>query len=537
MRSRPRRTGKEAAPATVVKRDWRFWCIIMSLAICILLTAIEFSSVGTALPVITQDLQGDDFIWVGAAYNLGSTALLPFAGALAQIFGRRSIMLAAIFMFSIGSAVCGAAKNMTMLIVGRAVQGLGSGGITALIQIIIGDLVPLKDRGVFNGIMALAFGLGGGCGPVIGGAFAQSGQWRWLFYMNLPVCALAATLVAVFLRLKTPHAPLSEKLKRIDWIGNILVVGSTTSMVIALTWAGTQFAWLSVQVIVPLAVGFLGLAAFLTYEAIHPEYPIVPISLMGSTTAVSGYLQNFSNAVVLAATAFWLPIYFQACKDASPIAAGVDVFGMTYTLGPVAVLGGLIVQKSGKYRQPMWIGWIAVIAGTLLMTRLDENSTRAICFIFEIILGIGMGTVYVASYFPVLAPIPVEKNAPALAFFVFLRNFALIWGVTVAGSILQNRLSSNLPAAFVEKFPGGSQIALEIIPFIPSLEQPLRDEVRHAFAKAFQVMWFALAGVACFGFLSSFGMKHLPLHTSVDANWGQEEEVDEGQHQRLLAGS
>ncbi|KAJ7218461.1 major facilitator superfamily domain-containing protein [Mycena pura] len=524
---------KVVAPAVVGKRDWRFWCIIMSLAICILLTAIEFSSVGTALPVITEDLKGSDFIWVGAAYNLGSTALLPFCGGLAQIFGRRSVMLGAIGLFSIGSAVCGSAGNINTLIIGRGIQGLGAGGITALIQIIIGDLVPLKDRGLFNGIMALAFGLGGGCGPVIGGAFAQSGQWRWLFFMNLPVCVIAATLVAIFLRLKTPRGPLKEKLRRIDWIGNFLVVGSTTSMVIALTWAGTEFAWLSAQVVVPLSAGLVGLSAFLAYEALYPEYPIVPISLMNSVTAVSGYLQNFANAVVLSATAFWLPLYFQACKDASPIAAGVDVFGMTYTLGPVAVLAGLVVQRSGLYRQPMWLGWIAIIIGTVLLTRLDENSTRTIAFILQIILGFGMGTVYVAAYFPVLAPISVEQNAPALAFFVFLRNFALIYGVTIGGSILQNQLSSNLPATFVQKFPGGTQIAFEIIPFIPSIEQPLRDQVRHAFAKAFQVMWAALAGVACFGFLASLPMKRLPLHTSVDSNWGRD---DEGAGERLISG-
>nr|GAT49975.1 iron permease [Mycena chlorophos] len=521
--SATKRAPPQSSGVPAGERDWRFWCIIMSLAICILLTAIEFSSVGTALPVITEDLHGSDFIWVGAAYNLGSTSLLPFCGGLAQILGRRTVMLGAIGLFSIGSALCGSAVNINFLIIGRAVQGLGSGGITALIQIIIGDLVPLQDRGLFNGIMALAFGLGGGCGPVIGGAFAQSGQWRWLFFMNLPLAAIAATLVGTFLKLKTPPGALRDKLKRLDWFGNLLVVGSTTSMVIALTWAGTQFAWLSVQVVVPLVAGFVGLGAFLVYEALFPAFPIVPISLMDSTTAVSGYLQNFANAVILSATSFWLPLFFQACKDASPVAAGVDLFGMTFTLGPVAVLGGLVVQKTSRYRQPMWVGWIAVLAGTILLSRLNENSARGTAYAFQIILGIGLGTIYVSSYFPVLAPILIEQNAPALAFFVFLRNFALIWGVTIGGSILQNKLSSGLPSDFVQQFPGGTQIAFGVIPLIPTLQNPLRDEVRHAFASAFRTMWTVMAGVAAFGIISSLGMKRLPLHTSVDARWGRED--------------
>ncbi|KAJ7641544.1 major facilitator superfamily domain-containing protein [Roridomyces roridus] len=140
---------------TAVPRDWKFWCIIVSLAIGTLVTAIELTSVGTALPVIVQDLKGDKFVWVGSAYTLGQTALIPFCGGLAQIFGRRLVILSGIALFCVGSAVCGAATSMNFLIGGRTVQGLGAGAMIALTQIIIADLVPLKERGSFNGIMPL----------------------------------------------------------------------------------------------------------------------------------------------------------------------------------------------------------------------------------------------------------------------------------------------------------------------------------------------------------------------------------------------
>ncbi|KAJ6572152.1 iron permease [Mycena capillaripes] len=513
----------EPKAETEMPRDWRFWCIIMSLAICMLLTAVEFTAVGTALPVIVQDLSGDKFVWVGSAYTLGSTALIPFCGGLAQIFGRRIVVLVAIALFCIGSALCGAATTMNFLIGGRTIQGLGAGGITALIQIIIADLVPLKERGLFNGVMALAWGIGGGSGPVIGGSLAERGQWRWLFYLNIPICGLAAILVTIFLRLKKPIVPLREKLERIDWLGTLIIVASTTSVVIALTWAGIQFPWSSAKVLVPLILGFLGLAGFLVYEARFPEYPIVPVSLLGSRTAFSGYAQNFFNGIVLSTLAYWLSVYFQACKDAGPTAAGVDGFGLSYTISPSCLIAGLVVQKTARYRQPMWVGWILIIVGAALLATLDENSSRSMCYGFQALIGVGMGIIYVTAYFPVLAPIPVSQNAPALAFFTFLRNFALIWGVTIGGTVLQNELTMRLPPAFLAQFPGGTQIVFEVIPSIRDLPQPLKNDVRHAFAGSLQVLWNVLAGISGLGLLVSLFMKHLPLHTSVDADWGRDD--------------
>ncbi|KAJ6470258.1 iron permease [Mycena vitilis] len=504
-------------------RDWRFWCIIASLAICMLLTAVEFTAVGTALPVIVHDLSGDKFIWVGSAYTLGSTALIPFCGGLAQIFGRRIVALGAITLFCIGSALCGAATSMDMLIGGRTVQGLGAGAITALIQIVIADLVPLKERGSFNGVMALAWGIGGGSGPVIGGSLAQRGQWRWLFYLNIPICGLAALLVTIFLRLKKPDTPLRERLKRMDWIGNMIICSSTTSVVIAFTWAGIQFPWSSAKVLGALILGFSGLIGFLVYEARFPEYPIVPVSLLGSRTAFSGYAQNFLNGIVLSTLAYWLSVYFQACKDAGPTAAGVDGFGLSYTISPSCLIAGLVVQKTARYRQPMWVGWLLMIVGTALLGTLDENSGRSMCFGFQALIGVGMGIIYVTAYFPVLAPIPVSQSAPALAFFTFLRNFSLIWGVTIGGTVLQNELTQRLPPAFLAEFPGGTEIAFEIIPSIRNLPQPLKDEVRHAFAGSLQVLWNVLAGISGVGLLVSLLMKHLPLHTSVDGDWGRKD--------------
>ncbi|KAI0310149.1 major facilitator superfamily domain-containing protein, partial [Amylostereum chailletii] len=351
-------------------RDWRFWCIILSLGIPLMLTAIEFTAVGTALPQIVNDLGRSQFVWVGSAYTLRSSAFLPFCGGLAQIFGQRTAMLGTLFLFGLGSVLCGASTSLNFLIAGRTVQGLGGGAIAALIQIVIADLVPLRDRGVFNGIMALAYAMGGGTGPIIGGSLAQHGNnWRWLFYLNLPICGLAAIMVVVFMRLKMPKAPLLVQFSCMDWIGNFLIVSSTMAIVIALTFGGLQFAWKMANVPLPLILGLLGLCAFLVYEILVAAHPIIPVRIIVTDRmTLSGYIQNFLNAMILATLSYWLPVYFQACKGASPMASGVDIFGISFTVSPFAVIAGGVVQKLAKYRPPIWFRWSLTIIGLALLT-------------------------------------------------------------------------------------------------------------------------------------------------------------------------
>ncbi|KAF7308140.1 MFS general substrate transporter [Mycena chlorophos] len=541
---------KRAEPVPV-KRDWRFWAIIVSLGMCNILFSLEFSTVATAMPRIAEALPsaGGAYIWVGTAYNLGSTVLLPLCGGLSQIFGRKAVMLAGIALFILGSALCGAAKSMDSLLGGRTVQGIGGGVVSALIQIIVADLVPLKDRGTFNGILALCvpsfcdfsssqlysvYALSGSIGPVVSGALAEEGKWRWLFYMSLPISGCALALVVLFLHLKTPPAPpgVSGKLLRLDVFGNAILIGSTTAITLALTWGGVQYAWDDSRVLACLVIGVVGLGAFVVYEALVPQFPIVPIGMIMTRTSLSGYAQNFLNALILSAFSFWLPLYFQACKLASPIASGVDFFGGSQVLSPSAALAGFVIQRLGRYRLPMWCGWVFAIIGAAALGHVQAtpDSPRQTTLGLEALLAVGVGINYLAGFFPILAPIPVAQNAAALAFFIFTRHFGYIWGVTIGGAILQNRLVARLPASFVAQFPASgnsaTELAFEVIPLIRTLPQPLQDEVRQAFASAFSVVWFVLAGVAGLGLLISFAMKGLPLHTQMDEAYGRADAGD-----------
>ncbi|KAI0308846.1 iron permease [Amylostereum chailletii] len=511
-------TIQPSCPAAV-RRDFRFWLVFLAIATSTIITALELSAVSTALPDIIHDLNGTTFVWVGSAYTLSATAFIPLSGGLAQIFGRKLVILGSLLIMAIGSALSGAASSMNFLIAARTVQGLGGGGISATTAIIISDLIPLKERGVFNGLIGIAWAVSSGVGPLVGGGLAQAGQWRWLFYLNIPICGAAALLFVLFLRVPTPPGSWNEKFARVDWFGNAPVIAATTSCCIALTWSGIEHAWSSAPVLVPLILGLLGLAAFIIYEALVPKYPVVPFSLMSTITGVSGYLQTFILPVVMLGMIYYVPVYFQACKGASPIATGVDQLPFAFVQAPVGILAGASVTKSGKYRPQLWLSWVFVMVGMGLYTTLDENSPRSHSVGFLAIVALGTGILVTTTYFPVLAPLPISSNGLALAYFMFLRNFAQVWGVTIGGTILQNQLKKRLPEEFLRQFPGGTVIAYATIPLISQLPDELKAQVRAAFADSLRIVWFVLLGIAGFGFLCSLPMKQLRLHTEVDKDW------------------
>ncbi|KAG8703167.1 hypothetical protein FRC09_004312 [Ceratobasidium sp. 395] len=511
-----------ASPTEAPKKDLRFWLIFLALCVSTFLSALELTSVSTALPTIVESLNGHDFAWVGSAYTLGSTAFMPMSGGLAEIFGRRSVMLASLVIFAVGSAVCGAAQSMNMLIAGRTIQGIGGGGILTLTDIIVADLVPLAERGPYLGIVGSVWAVASAIGPPIGGAFAER-SWRWLFYINLPLAGIAIVLVLVFLRLNTPKDSFKHKITRIDWIGNFLVIGSTASTIIALTWAGARYSWSSYQVLVPLIVGLAGLAAAFAYEFTLAVEPIIPRELLSNRTSLSGYLGTFFHGIVVTAIIYYLPVYFQASKGDSPIQSGVDLFGIAFTVAPFAIFTGISTVVLKKYRPQNYIAWGFTLIGTGLLSTLKYDSSKAHSIGFQILIGIGGGILYASTTFPILAPLPVSRNAPALALFAFVRTFAGTYGVAIGSSVLQTELSKRLPLQFTAQFPGGSDIAFSAIPFINALEEPLRSEVRAAFADSLAILWKVMIGIAGMGLISVLLMKEVEMNTQTDEKWAIEQ--------------
>lgn len=506
---------------TKPRKNKEFWLTFMALVACLFLSALDLTAVGTALPTITKDLNGsDNFVWVGSGYSLSSTAILPLSGALADVFGRKPIMLLSVTFFAIGSALAGSARNMNMMIAARVIQGVGGGGILNLSDIIVSDLVPLAERGIYEGLLGLVWAFASGIGPPVGGAFAQKISWRWIFYLNLPFTVTAFTLVIFFMRVRTPEGSVREKIGLVDWTGNVIIIVGTSLAIIGLTWGGIHYPWKSAQVLAPLIGGMCLICFFIYYEAKFPKVPTIPLDIMANRTSFSGYMSTFFHGIVSISMIYYLPVFFQVCLGATPIRSAIDVLPSALVIAPWAFICGAIVQLTNNYRPINALGWMFTIVGFGLLSLLEIDSCVGQWVSFQFISSAGIGILYTSTIFPVLAPLPVSRAASALAFFNFTRSFAQTWGITISGTILQNELKKSLPHDFLSQFPKGVEIAYAAIPKIRALEEPLRSEVRQAFSQSMSTVWKLMAGISGLGVLTLLLLREIPLILHTDEKYG-----------------
>ncbi|KAJ7204692.1 MFS general substrate transporter [Mycena pura] len=497
------------------KRDFRFWLVFVALCCSLFLSSLDLGGVGTAAPTIVHELAGDNFSWVGSAYALGAASCLPLSGNLAQIFGRRPVLLGALVLFSVGSAIAGSARSMNILIGGRTIQGVAGGGIQALTAIVTADLIPLRERGIFNGITGLVWTLGSVVGPFIAGSLSQKASWRWIFYMNIPLCGLAFTVVACFLNVKTPRENLKTKLLQVDWLGNAFIISSTCSCMLGLSWAGVSFPWSSPQVLVPLIVGMVGMVWSVYYESRWPVKPTIPLVVLSNRTTVLGYIATIAHGIVSISVGYYLPTWFQAVREASPLMSGLYFLPISATISPSAIFQGRLIAKTGRYRMIIFTSWCFMLLGVGLIYSMDIHTALGPIVVFQLIQGFGMGLGY-ATTFAVQAPLPVTQNASAISLLTFCRTFSQAWGIAITGTILQNRLSHSLPVSVLSQFPANTEIAYNIIPQIPEMPQPLKGDVQKAFLDSMQLSWIVIEAICALGLVTFFFMKDIPLSRVTD---------------------
>ncbi|KAJ6506277.1 iron permease [Mycena vitilis] len=515
--------------ARTPRKTRAFWMCFVALMASTFLSALDQTAVGTALPTIAavlDDTDGD-YIWIGSAYAMASTAFIPLSGSLADAFGRKPIMLLCIAFFAIGSALAGASQHMSMMISARVVQGIGGGGILTLTQILLADLVPLSERGIYQGLIGLVWAFASSVGPPIGGALSSKENkalWRWLFYLNLPLTVLAFLLVLVYLSVRRPEGSVRSKLAQVDWIGNFIAMIGTGLALIGMTWGGIRYPWCSVAVITPLVLGLLFLCAFVVYEIKVARHPTVPKDVASNRTSLSGLLTTASHSVVSISVIYYLPVFFQACFGASPIRSAVDYLPGSLIGAPFAFLAGSIVTMSRKYRPVNWAGWVITIVAFGLFSTIREDSVVGEWVGYQVLGAAGLGILFSAPIFPILAPLPETRAASALALFSFARAFFQTWGITISSTILQNQLQTKLPSAFTAQFRPGVEIAYAAIPAIKKLDAPLRREVEKAFAESMAVIWQTMLGISVLGLLLSMLMKEVPMGTAVDEHYALREE-------------
>ncbi|BGP26012.1 hypothetical protein JCM10295v2_004955 [Rhodotorula toruloides] len=402
---------------------------------------------------------------------------------------------------------------MAMAIAGRSVQGIGGGAILTMSEIIVIDLVPLAERGAYMGILGAVWVIarpvwlvlpsaadsqprepGASCSTVRFRGFSplilQKRLIDSLHTVNLPFTGLALTLVAVFLNIKAPQTTLKEKLERMDY-ANVVFVAGATSLILGLTWGGSAYAWSSYHVLVPLVLGSFGLAVFLVLERSVVKYPTVPFEILTHPTA-------------LVDTYFYPTSYFQAAKALADPRWHRPL--PLITIAPFAILTGASVTVIGKYKAQNIVRLTGMWAG------------------FPILLSIGFGALYAGLNFPVLAPIPVQQQSPAMAFFGFIRSLGQVFAITVGSTILQNQLAKKMPQEYAAQIGGRGDAAFATIPLINDLPEPLRTTVRAVFADSTRTIWWFCLGITMAGLVVSLFMEDIPLATETDEeNWGLKE--------------
>ncbi len=386
--------------------------------------------------------------------------------------------------------------------------------------VIITDLLPLAHRGPAYGLIGLTWGLAAAGGPPVGGALASSGNWRWLFYLNVPVSCVALVLVYLFLNVKTPRSSWREKAAKMDY-ANLLCAAASTSTVYALSTGGVEHAWTSAQVLAPLVLGLAGLGAFLWVEKRWVAHPTVPFDILSNRNSLCGFLATFIHGIMVTALVYYLPSFFQACKGSSAVASGIQSFSLSFSVPIAAIIAGVSVTVTKHYLVQNYLGWVILIVGLGLMTLIRASSPAVVFVCFPVVAGLGLGALSTAARFPILAPLAPAQHPAAMSFFQFSRALGQVFGITVGSTVLTNRLARTLPAQFLAEF-GASEAA---IPYIKGLPEPLRAEVRVAFASSLQTVWYVILGVAFVGLLATCGLRSVPMTVVKDEQWGLEGEA------------
>ena len=403
---------------------------------------------------------------------------------------------------------------------GRSIQGVGGGGIISLTEILITDLVPLRERGKWFGFQSLTWALGSVTGPLIGGSFAQKASWRWIFWINLPFCGLGFLTLPFCLRLQRPPGRLASGLRRFDWAGAVLLTASTTSFLMPVSWGGIMFAWSSFRTLVPLILGICGLSVFVIYETYVAKTPLIPLRIFSNRTAAVNYIGTLIHGMVLWCLLYYLPLYYEAVKAYSPIIVGVAVFPETFTIAPLSIMVGVAVSLTGRFRWAIWSGWSLTVLGLALLYLLGpETSVPAFVFL-NLIPGLGMGLLFTSMNLAAQAASTEKHVGFAAAMYIFMRSLGQGVGVAVGGVVFQSQFAVEL-----RKYPDLARNATALARDASGLVQVIkampegaaeRTTIVNAYADALKVVWVVMAGLAFVALVLSFATKGLSLNAEME---------------------
>lgn len=516
--------------APLKKKPWQFWAVFPALCMTTFLSALDTSILSTALPTIALDINaGESYMWITNSYILSSTVVLPLFGQTANIFGRRWLLILSVVIFALGSGLAGAADNTVQIIAGRTIQGIGGGGINTLVDTVICDLVPLRQRGKYVALMAAVWAVGTVVGPVLGGAFAEHTSWRWVFYINLPLCAVSMILLVLFLRVSHPRSggTIWQQLRRVDYSGNVILTATVVSVLLALSWAGIDYPWSSWRVLAPLVLGLAGLFLFYAHQRSRfCSEPSIPTKLFSSGTAVCALWIAFIQSVLLYWVGYFLPIYFQAIRSSTATESGLFVLPITAAIAPLGIITGVLIASTGKYRPYHFLGYICLTTATGLFSLLDDNSPARDWAGFQILFGAGSGMIFSSTLPPIQASLPESDMATATATWAFMRSFGCIWGIAIPTTVFNTRVEELLyrisDVHLREKLADGGAYAMASDGLIRTLKDTpqLMAEVLSVYQDSLRLVWWIAVPFGGIGLLLCIPIRQLVLSEDLSTEFG-----------------
>ena len=483
--------------------------IFAALLLVLLLASLDQTIVSTALPTIVGDLGGLNHLsWVVTAYLLTATVAGPLYGKLGDLYGRKLVLQAAIVIFLVGSALCGLAQGMTELILFRALQGLGAGGLIVVTLAVVGDIIPPRERGRYQGYFGAVFGVSTIIGPLLGGFFVDNLTWRWIFYVNVPIGVVALAVIAVAFRTQADHLRHD-----MDYLGAVLLAGDLTSIVLFTSLGGTTWAWGSWQIVSLVVASIVLLPAFILVERRAAE-PILPLTLFRERTFAVTSAVGFIVGFALFGAVTFLPLYLQITKGSSPTSSGLELTPLMAGVLVTSILSGNLITRWGRYK-PFPIAGTALMAiGLFLLSRLQVGTPTWQVLGSAVVLGLGLGMVMQVLVLAVQNAVDRRNMGVATSGSTLFRQIGGSIGVSIFGAIFASRLAAELAS----RLPAGARVPRATNPAaIRALPPQVRSVFEQAFAAALHPVFLTAAGVALLAFALAWLIPDLGLRDTVAA--------------------
>ncbi|WP_156252649.1 MDR family MFS transporter [Pseudactinotalea terrae] len=491
--------------------------VFIGLMIGMFVAAISQTIVSPALPIIVAELGGmEHYSWLATSAMLASAVVVPVVGKLSDLYGRRPFYIAGLVVFMAGSVLSGIAQDFWWLVGARVIQGLGMGTLMPLSQVIIGDLIPPRHRGKYQGIMGAVFGICSIAGPLAGGVITDNFGWRWLFFVGIPF-----GLVGLVFIVKNLHLPHTPRKAVIDVWGIITLTVALVAILLATSWGGTTYPWSHLNVVGLYVVGVVALVAFVMIERRAVE-PVIPLRLFRNRTFTASNIASLTVAMGMFGAIFYIPVYAQGVLKADATSSGAIVMPMSLSMIVLSMVIGVLITRTGKYKAFMVAGTVLMLTGFGLLTQLHYGSSYAQLTLAMVVLGLGLGATMQTYTLVVQNTAEHRDLGIATSATQFFRSAGGTVGIAVLGTVMAGRLQSSIvehldPAAAAQ-MPEGTEIGIDAVldpTVLAGLPDAVEDAIRMGLADALHQVFVVAIPIVLIAAVATLFIKAIPLRETL----------------------